>query len=205
MKRAVQTILVLSLLTTGLIPAQARKMMGDNLSDMIIQGENRLSVHPGVDEVRWSVNVYRDIPDLVRENSWISQFQPPSIQTPPVALPERSRSVKTASPWLERIFEPPVLTLAFKAASGLGGLIAGIALDVIHFPTDLASRAPGQPIPVEVLDKLALISGPLPALFAMVSPLFLLGYHLTRKRHAQIIADLDQRKADKAVLAPGTP
>lgn len=95
------------------------------------------------------------------------------------------------------------LTLAFKAASGLGGLIAGIALDVIHFPTDLASRAPGQPIPVEVLDKLALISGPLPALFAMVSPLFLLGYHLTRKRHAQIIADLDQRKADKARAGGG--
>lgn len=95
------------------------------------------------------------------------------------------------------------LTLAFKAASGLGGLIAGIALDVIHFPTDLASRAPGQPIPVEVLDKLALISGPLPALFAMVSPLFLLGYHLTRKRHAQIIADLEQRNADKARAGVG--
>jgi GPH family glycoside/pentoside/hexuronide:cation symporter len=90
------------------------------------------------------------------------------------------------------------LTLAFKAASGLGGLIAGIALDVIRFPTDLASRAPGQAIPVEVLDRLAMISGPLPALFAMVSPLFLLGYHLTRKRHAQIIADLEQRKANKA-------
>ena len=26
-------------------------------------------------------------------------------------------------------------------------------------------------------------------------PLFLIGYHLTRKRHAQIIADLEQRKA----------
>ncbi|MBA3050886.1 MAG: MFS transporter [Alphaproteobacteria bacterium] len=95
------------------------------------------------------------------------------------------------------------LTLAFKAASGLGGLIAGIALDVIHFPTDLASRAPGQPIPVEVLDKLALISGPLPALFAMVSPLFLLGYHLTRKRHAQIIADLEARNAAKARAGVG--
>lgn len=87
------------------------------------------------------------------------------------------------------------LTLAFKGASGLGGLIAGIALDVIRFPTDLASRAPGAAIPQYILDKLALISGPLPALFAMVSPLFLIGYHLTRKRHAQIIADLEQRKA----------
>ncbi len=90
------------------------------------------------------------------------------------------------------------LTLAFKAASGLGGLIAGLALDAIHFPNDLASRGPGLVIPQEVLDRLALISGPLPAAFAVLSPLFLLGYHLTRKRHAQIIADLEQRKASKA-------
>jgi GPH family glycoside/pentoside/hexuronide:cation symporter len=88
------------------------------------------------------------------------------------------------------------LTLAYKAASGLGGLIAGIALDVIHFPTDLASR-PNIAIPTDVLNKLALISGPLPALFALISPLFLFGYHLTRKRHAQIIAELEQRNAKK--------
>lgn len=86
------------------------------------------------------------------------------------------------------------LTLAYKAASGLGGLIAGLALDAIRFPTDLASRAPGAAIPGEVLEKLALISGPLPAAFAALSPLFLIGYHLTRKRHAEIIADLERRK-----------
>lgn len=90
------------------------------------------------------------------------------------------------------------LTLAYKAASGLGGLIAGIALDVIRFPTDLASR-PNVVIPSEVLEKLALISGPLPALFAVVSPLFLFGYHLTRRRHAQIIADLEARNATKGL------
>ncbi|MDZ4692782.1 MFS transporter [Terricaulis sp.] len=89
------------------------------------------------------------------------------------------------------------LTLAYKAASGLGGLIAGIALDLIRFPTDLASR-PDVVIGTDVLEKLALISGPLPALFALVSPLFLFGYHLTRKRHAQIIADLAERNAIKS-------
>ncbi|MCE3288246.1 MAG: hypothetical protein K0R83_258 [Caulobacter sp.] len=88
------------------------------------------------------------------------------------------------------------LTLAYKAASGLGGLIAGLALDAIRFPTDLAARGPGYVIPAEVLHKLALISGPLPAAFALIAPLFLLGYHLTRRRHAQIIADLARRKAE---------
>jgi glycoside/pentoside/hexuronide:cation symporter, GPH family len=93
------------------------------------------------------------------------------------------------------------LTLAYKAASGLGGLIAGLALDAIHFPTDLGARGPGLIIPQEVLNKLALISGPLPACFAALSPLFLIGYHLTRTRHARIIAVLDQRKIDKAAAA----
>lgn len=90
------------------------------------------------------------------------------------------------------------LTLAYKAASGLGGLIAGLALDAIRFPTDLASRGPGFVIPEEVLHRLALISGPLPAAFAALAPLFLIGYHLTRRRHAGIIADLDQRKIEAA-------
>lgn len=88
------------------------------------------------------------------------------------------------------------LTLAYKAASGLGGLIAGIALDLIQFPNDLASR-PHVAISADILEKLALISGPLPGLFAAVSPLFLLGYHLTRKRHAEILEALAQRNTDK--------
>jgi GPH family glycoside/pentoside/hexuronide:cation symporter len=89
------------------------------------------------------------------------------------------------------------LTLAYKAASGLGGLIAGMALDAIHFPTNLSAQRSDIAIPNDVLEKLALISGPLPAGIAALAPLFLFGYHLTRKRHAQIIADLEQRNAKK--------
>lgn len=87
------------------------------------------------------------------------------------------------------------LTLAYKAASGLGGLIAGLALDAIRFPTNLATAGPELTIPNDVLEKLALISGPLPAAIAALAPLFLFGYHLTRKRHAQIIAELELRNA----------
>lgn len=86
------------------------------------------------------------------------------------------------------------LTLAYKASAGLGGLIAGVALDLIRFPTDLAARGPGLTIPDEVLDKLALISGPLPAVFAFLAPMFLFGYHLTRKRHKEIIAALEKNR-----------
>ncbi len=115
MKKTTQTILFLAASLAALSPAQARKSMGDNLSDMIIQGENRLQAHPKIDDVAWTVNVYRDIPDVVRDNSWMSQFQPPAISQPPVVFPKQSASDKTSSPWMTRIYEPPVLTLQFKA------------------------------------------------------------------------------------------
>ena len=85
------------------------------------------------------------------------------------------------------------LTLAYKAASGVGVLVAGVALDVIRFPTALAAAGPAPVISRDVLDSLALIAGPLPAAFAATAPLFLLGYHLTRKRHGEIILQLQQR------------
>jgi GPH family glycoside/pentoside/hexuronide:cation symporter len=90
------------------------------------------------------------------------------------------------------------LTLAYKAASGLGGLIAGVALDLIHFPTDLAARGAALAIPDGVIARLGLIAGPLPAAFSALAPLFLLGYHLTRRKHAEIIAELEQRHARQA-------
>jgi glycoside/pentoside/hexuronide:cation symporter, GPH family len=85
------------------------------------------------------------------------------------------------------------LTLAYKGSAAIGGLIAGIALDIIRFPTDLASRAPDMTIASDILDRLGLIGGPLPAAFAALAPLFLFGYQLTRRRHSEIIAKLEER------------
>ena len=79
------------------------------------------------------------------------------------------------------------------AAAVSVALAAGVALDLIRFPTDIASSGAAIAIPDEVLDKLALASGPLPAVLVAISPFFLLGYHLTRARHAEIIAGLEQR------------
>lgn len=94
------------------------------------------------------------------------------------------------------------LILSYKAASGVGGLIAGVALDAIGFPTDLAARGPGFVVPAEVIHRLGLISGPLPAMLVAIAPLFLFGYRLTRKRHAEIIALLEERHGDAAGAAP---
>jgi GPH family glycoside/pentoside/hexuronide:cation symporter len=97
------------------------------------------------------------------------------------------------------------LTLAYKASAALGGLIAGIALDAIHFPTDIASKGADMTIPGDVVAKLGLIAGPLPAAFAALAPLFLLGYHLTRKRHKQILHELEQRHAQQAAGVLSSP
>ncbi len=95
------------------------------------------------------------------------------------------------------------LTLGYKAASGLGGLVAGLALDAIHFPTDLAARGAALTIPTDVVDKLGLIAGPLPAAISAIAPLFLIGYRLTRKQHARVIAELELRHEAEAKTRNG--
>lgn len=90
------------------------------------------------------------------------------------------------------------LTLAYKGSAALGGLIAGVALDLIAFPADIAAKGPGFVIPAEVLARLGWVAGPLPGAFALLAPLFLFGYQLSRKRHKEIIALLEERHAKKA-------
>lgn len=86
------------------------------------------------------------------------------------------------------------LTLAVKAASGLGGFIAGVALDVIHFPTATAAKGGEVSLAPDVVHNLGLVSGPLPAAITLLAPSILLGYTLSRARHASIISALAVRR-----------
>jgi len=86
------------------------------------------------------------------------------------------------------------LTLAVKAASGLGGFVAGVALDVIRFPSAAASAGGDLQLAPEVFRNLGLISGPLPAVITLIAPIILVGYTLSRTRHADILRDLDTRR-----------
>jgi GPH family glycoside/pentoside/hexuronide:cation symporter len=87
------------------------------------------------------------------------------------------------------------ITLAVKAASGLGGFIAGVALDVIDFPIALAAKPESLQLAPDVVRNLGLISGPLPAVITLLAPIALFGYRLTRSRHAEILLNLSKRKA----------
>lgn len=87
------------------------------------------------------------------------------------------------------------LTLAVKAASGLGGFVAGVALDVIHFPTAIAANGGDVALAPDVIRNLGLAAGPLPAAITLLAPLILLGYTLSRHRHASILSELASRKS----------
>ena len=106
------TLFALAAVSSAL-PASADKKK-DDISNMIIQGENRLRVEPQVPPVEWAPTPYRDVNGAIQDYSLLGELTPPTIQDPPVVLPALSRSEKTANPWLERILEPPILRIQFK-------------------------------------------------------------------------------------------
>jgi len=77
-----------------------------------------------------------------------------------------------------------------KATSGVGGFLAGMALDLIAFPTQ---AAPGT-IPPEKVDALGFAVGPMMMALYMLSLVFLSRYRLTRARHAEVLRELARRR-----------
>ncbi|HIG39435.1 MAG: MFS transporter [bacterium] len=78
-----------------------------------------------------------------------------------------------------------------KASSGLGHLIAGIAIDIIEFPV---GAEPGT-IAEETIFNLGLIDGPFAVVPGVIAVVFYLQYKLTRSKHAEIQAELKERHA----------
>jgi Na+/melibiose symporter-like transporter len=91
------------------------------------------------------------------------------------------------------------LSFAGKAASGLGGWIAGIGIDLIQFPTN---AVPGE-VSDEVVRNLGLLCGPATASLAIVSALLISRYGLHRERVAEIQAELLVRRGSTGEGAPG--
>ena len=86
------------------------------------------------------------------------------------------------------------LTFSAKAAIGIGSMIAGIALDAIHFPRDPAQLESGH-IAADVVRNLGMIAGPIAGLIALTSAGVLIAYRLDARRYAEIQAELAARKA----------
>ena len=77
------------------------------------------------------------------------------------------------------------LGFAFKAATGLGVLVSGFALDVIQFPKD-AGRQVGLVLSEGLQKRVLFAWGPLGALMVIGSIAILAAYTITRRRHAEV-------------------
>ena len=88
------------------------------------------------------------------------------------------------------------LSFAGKTATGLGTLIAGIAVDLIGFPTNLATVGTAMKITPERLDALAWVAGPLVALISGTGLLILMLYRIDRRRHVQVSDALTARRME---------
>ncbi|HTP76933.1 MAG TPA: MFS transporter [Rhizomicrobium sp.] len=89
------------------------------------------------------------------------------------------------------------LSFSTKAASGLGGFIAGLALDAIAFPADLAAKGGDKAhLAVSTVNDLGYIYGIVPAAMTCACILLTMFYRIDRKAHASIQADLVVRRAE---------
>jgi len=82
-----------------------------------------------------------------------------------------------------------------KATSGIGSLVAGIALDLIDFPRHVADANQVSP---EKIEMLGLAVGPGMLALYLVTLIILSRYKITRARHREIIDELEARAAAPA-------
>ncbi len=86
------------------------------------------------------------------------------------------------------------LGFAGKAAVGIGTMIGGFTLDLLHFPRE-AGRQVGAVVPEHVLSSLVVAWMPVPAVLCVIGALIFLPYGITRRRHDEIAAALKIKRA----------
>ena len=80
-----------------------------------------------------------------------------------------------------------------KATSGVGTLLAGVGLDIINWPRGTQIQTAAD-VPASTLVDLGLFYGPVVAGFSIVSLWCYTHYNLSRERHAEIVAKLNERR-----------
>jgi Na+/melibiose symporter-like transporter len=90
-----------------------------------------------------------------------------------------------------------------KFASGIGSLIAGVALDLIRWPRGANIRTAAD-VPPEQIVHLGIVYGPFVVGFSVVTYWCYSHYRLSREKHAEILAELARRREQAAAKARGT-
>jgi glycoside/pentoside/hexuronide:cation symporter, GPH family len=91
------------------------------------------------------------------------------------------------------------ISFSAKASSGIGAMIAGLILDIIHFPDGL--DLPGAPhvnIPIDTIQKLAISHGPGAAIITAVSVAILTLYRRGKRDHEEVRAALIAKREKAA-------
>ena len=83
-------------------------------------------------------------------------------------------------------------SFANKASASVGLVIGGLLIDYIEFPRGASLGD----VPAETVWQLGLIAGPLTSIFTMLGLVLYLRYRIDRKRHQEILAELDRRRAN---------
>jgi len=96
------------------------------------------------------------------------------------------------------------LAFAIKATVGVGQFVAGVSVDAIGLTAGAAPEA----VSAETIRSLGILYGPGTAVLGAASVLILTGYRLDRRRHDEIVAALEERRAGATLAGseanPGT-
>lgn len=98
-----------------------KKYKGDDLSNMVVEGENRLKLKSGMPPLEWKVDPYAKLGDEFAFLRVYEELSPPQISKPPLVMPATYDSKRVATPWLTRIMTTPVLTLNIKTEENIEG------------------------------------------------------------------------------------
>lgn len=92
------------------------------------------------------------------------------------------------------------VSFANKCTTGLGNVIAGVALDLIAWPRGAQIQTAAD-VPAETIRQLGLLYGPIVAGFVIVCVWCYSHYHLTRARHEEIMVALTEKRRERAEAA----
>jgi GPH family glycoside/pentoside/hexuronide:cation symporter len=86
------------------------------------------------------------------------------------------------------------LGFAGKAATGIGSVVGGIAIDLIGFPKGAAASNVALHLPETMLTNLSIAGGPVVSLLSLAAVSLLMFYRIDRRRHAEIVEALRLRR-----------
>lgn len=110
----IRTFITCAISLFSVAAGYAKPIKTDDLSNLLIEGKNRLHVDAPEIQVAWAPDVYRGFSELLVDPALVGSLATPAINTPEVTFPSQMRSTKTARPWLRAIYDTPILTIATK-------------------------------------------------------------------------------------------